>query len=294
MNIRTDIRPATFKQMVGESEDVKALEAHVEAWGVPHTVLFHGPSGCGKTTLARILAGQLQGAVDLVERNVADLNGVEDARALAQMSVIRPLAGSRVFILDECQRLSKDAQDVLLKPAEEPADWCYWFFGTTDPGKISKTLQSRARHVRVEELRTAGEVLVLVQRALRHLNSDADPKAVGKQIWEAGIRAPRFILSSVEAIVEGGKPITGEASSIAAFDAARAYFKDDLRTVAAYFKEASATDIVSWQFVAANYGASILKNGSNKAAQQKVLRITSGYPEESVLRAAWLVAQVLG
>lgn len=291
MNLKTDIRPTTFEQLVGVTPDIAALQSRVKAQGVPHTVLLHGPSGCGKTTIARILAGQVEGSVEVIHKNAADLNGVEAARQLAAEAVVRPLSGSKVFILDECQRLSKDAQDVLLIPTEHPPEWCYWFFCTTEPGKISKTLKSRAVDVRVDELTAPTDMVALVTRGLKALKSKLDPKAVAKQLWDGGVRAPRFVLGSVESIHYGGGVITGEEATIAAFDAVRAYYGGKPATTLAYFSEASNADIVSWQYVAANYGASMVK-AKNMRALPYLSNILEGYPEEAQLRAAWLVARV--
>jgi DNA polymerase III delta prime subunit len=53
------------------------------------------------------------------EINASDLNGVEDARKLAEASSYKALSGSRnVVILDEAQRMTEAAQNVLLKPCE--------------------------------------------------------------------------------------------------------------------------------------------------------------------------------
>lgn len=294
MNLRTDLRPTTFEQMVGVTKDVAALHIRAQADGVPHTVLLHGPSGCGKTTLAKILAGQIEGAVEVIHKNAADLNGVDAARQLAAEGMTRPLAGVKVFILDECQRLSKDAQDVLLIPTEHPPEWCYWFFCTTEPGKISKTLKSRAVDIRVDELTTQADMLTLVTRGLKYLKSKLDPKEVAKQLWNAGVRAPRFVLGSVESLHFGGLPITGEGATLAAFDAVRAYYAGNVGTVMKYFAEASNADIVSWQYVAANYGASVVKayGGTGGRAVPLLLNIVEDFPEEAQLRAAWLVARV--
>lgn len=295
MNVRTDIRPTVFTDLVGPSKDLVALKAKCERDGVPHTVLFHGPTGCGKTTTARILANLLEedGAVDFQDINASDLNGVDAARALAQLGTIRPLTGARVIILDECHRLSKEAQDVLLKPTEEPPAWCYWFFCTTEPTKLSKTLAGRCFKVQVNELATKDAVKVLVTKALKFLKAKPEvADALAVEIFHKGIANPRGVLEAVEAFTLGGKIAANEGGGVLAFDAVRAYFQGNRPTVLAYFKEATGADIVSWQFIAANYGASVLKGKPDLKTAALVLNITEGYPEEAVLRAAWLTARV--
>lgn len=301
MNIRTDIRPRAFSELVAPSKDMVALQKRCETVGVPQTVLLHGPTGCGKTTAARIMAEMLRQVydVDLIERNAADLNGVDAARQLAQLASVRPLHGVRVFILDECQRLSKDAQDVLLIPTEEPPPWVYWFFCTTEPSKISKTLTGRCYRVEVSELPSVSAIAALVKHALWALKlkpDEAKLKRLAEELSAKGITAPRAVLGAVEAWAASGKiEKLDDGTGIAAFDAVRAYYAGNADKVLAYFAEADTNAIVSWQFIAANYGTSVLKSagGATRARTAAlVLNITEGYPEEAVLRAAWLAARV--
>jgi len=296
MNILTDLRPTSFNAMVGKSQGLVALQTRIESHGVPQTVLLYGPTGTGKTTTARILAAMVRDA-HLTERNAADVNGVEAARELVAIAAVRPLTGKRVIILDECQRLSKDAQDVLLKPTEEPPEWCYWILSTTEPGKISKTLAGRAFKVETEALTKGADVQKLVIQALVHLEADArvDARKLAEKLMASGITSPRAVLEAVEAVATGGKASVPTGESADAFAAVQAYYQGRSAAALKYFRETDTNGIVSWQFIAANYGASMLKAGNgNERVIKLLLAIVEGYPDEAVLRAAWLVAKVAG
>lgn len=146
-------RPQKWEEVVGQEEIVRALRARVHARDT-HSTLLIGESGCGKTTLARIAAMEL-GAVPatLVEVDAATFTGIDAMRKLTEMLRYVPIGGETlVFIIDEAHRLSSNAWDSLLKAIEEPPDWAYWFFCTTDAGKVPQTIVTRSLRLTVARL----------------------------------------------------------------------------------------------------------------------------------------------
>jgi DNA polymerase-3 subunit gamma/tau len=150
-------RPKTFKQMVGSPEAVNCLKAMVKKGKIPHALVFTGPSGCGKTSAARIMAGKLEcDPHELVEVNAAESKGIDTVRDIDRLTSTRPLLGKvKVFIMDECHKLTNDAQTAMLKMVEDPRDFIYYVFCTTDPQKIIPTLRNRCTEVRFSPLSSA-------------------------------------------------------------------------------------------------------------------------------------------
>lgn len=144
MNITERNRPTTFAEVIGQDHVVKSLSRIIEE-RKHSSFILEGPSGIGKTTLARICATELGcTGFDLHELDAASNSGVDDMRALAdKQNSFSMSGGARVFIIDECQRLSKNAWDALLKAVEEPPEGNYWFFCTTEISKVPKTIQTR-------------------------------------------------------------------------------------------------------------------------------------------------------
>ena len=139
-------RPTSFSEMVGNESTVKSLQllaGHPE--GNPHSIVFHGPSGCGKTTLSRILAAELEcSPTDFTEINAAEARGIDVIRAVEDSCYFRPLHGKvKIFLFDECHRLTTDATNALLKLVEETPDFIYFLFCTTEYNSLIKTLRTR-------------------------------------------------------------------------------------------------------------------------------------------------------
>lgn len=138
-------RPTSFKDVLGNDSIVKSLLAKLDTEDRPHTYLFTGDSGTGKTTIARIYAERLGADEEFIEEvNASADNGVSAARDL-ELRAMSPAIGNpiRVFIMDECHRMTKDAQNVLLKVMEEPPANVYFMFLTTEPESLINAFINR-------------------------------------------------------------------------------------------------------------------------------------------------------
>lgn len=140
-------RPTGFDEVLGHNVVIRALEDIIDK-RKQQLIIFTGPAGVGKTSLARIVAhGFGCTPNDIVERDAADKNGVDDMREIVGMLRGLPFGKSRyrAVILDECHKLSESAWTILLKPTEEPAEHVLWYFCTTDLRKVPETIRTRAK-----------------------------------------------------------------------------------------------------------------------------------------------------
>ncbi len=161
-------RPETFDEVVGQTHVTGTLRAAMARDKLSHAYLFSGPRGCGKTTVARLLAKAINcrtnregdpcgtcesclaiargSYLDVLEIDAASNTGVDNIRELRDMAQYSPSEGSsRVFIIDEVHMLSKGAFNALLKILEEPPKRVFFFFATTEPNKIPRTILSRCQ-----------------------------------------------------------------------------------------------------------------------------------------------------
>lgn len=194
MSLHIKYRPRMFRDFVGNEDVVRSLAAVLKKDDRPHAMLFTGPSGCGKTTLARIAAAKLEvGSHDLVELNAADFRGIDTVRDLLRNMRLRPMNGPcRVWILDECHQLSKDAQSALLKALEDTPSHVYFMLATTDPDKLIPTIRNRCHAFEVRPL-DEDELVGLMNFVLKKEKATV-PDKVLRHVADVSMGSSRFAL----------------------------------------------------------------------------------------------------
>src|SRR5438046_2164916 len=173
-------RPQAPDEVIGQEHVVRALVGAIREERLSHAFLFCGPRGTGKTSTARILARMVNcekgptaepcgvceqcirirdgSHLDVVEIDAASHGGVDDARELRERAPTAPAMGrEKVYILDEAQRLSREAFDALLKLFEEPPVGVRFVLCTTEPHKMPATIVGRCQ--RFDFRRVATDVL---------------------------------------------------------------------------------------------------------------------------------------
>ena len=219
-------RPTSFKQVVGQEMAVQQLIAlgKSEA-GIPHCLLFSGPSGCGKTTLARIVRNKLRCSdSDFCEVNAADNRGIDMVREIQGRVGLAPIRGdSRVWLVDEAQALTPDAQGAFLKLLEEPPNHVYFMLATTNPEKLKVTIRTRCTEIKVRAL-TEGEIVGLVNRIVEDHNAQPLSKDVVEKLAEVAEGSARKALVLLGQII-GIEDEKQQIQILQSADAKRAAFE---------------------------------------------------------------------
>ncbi len=220
-------RPSTFEEMVGQEHVTGTLRAALRNGKLSHAYLFSGPRGCGKTTVARLLAKALNCAVgaadlpcgvcdsckgiaagtwlDVLEIDAASHTGVDNIRELRDMAQYSPTKGQcRVFIIDEVHMLSKGAFNALLKILEEPPARVFFFFATTEPNRIPRTILSRCQRFDFRLL-TRDELTARLEEIVATEGMTIDPGALRLVVSQAegSMRDAQSLLDQVLAACEG-------------------------------------------------------------------------------------------
>jgi DNA polymerase-3 subunit gamma/tau len=202
MSLYLKYRPQELSEVVGNTEVIESLQKTLqEPEKAPHSYLFVGQTGCGKTTLARIIAKEL-GCDELAynEINAADNNGVDDVRSIIQKCQFSPLRGKCiVWVIDEAQMLTRQAQNALLKILEDTPSHVYFILCTTDPQKLLPTVKGRCVQYEMNTL-DERQMFTLLRKVVK-AEEETLEKIVYTQIYKESKGHPRNALQILEKVL---------------------------------------------------------------------------------------------
>ena len=193
-------RPKTFEEVIGQEHVVKTLTNSLSSNVFSHAYLFSGPRGSGKTTIARLLAKALNckdrhgfepcnkcisclginegKSLDLIEIDAASHRGIDDVKELREGIKFPPSNSKyKIFIIDECHQLSKDAANALLKTLEEPPSHAIFILATTELHKMIPTIISRCQRFNFRML-TLNEVMKRLELLVKKEKADVEKDAL--------------------------------------------------------------------------------------------------------------------
>lgn len=155
MSLYLKHRPTSLETVKGNADVIEALDGMLSKLDTcPHVFMLHGASGCGKTTIGRIISERL-GCVgsDFIEVDSGQFRGIDTVRDIRKNCNYKPIQGRcRVWLLDECHKLTNDAQNALLKVLEDTPAHVYFILCTTDPQKLIAAIKNRCQEFQVKPL----------------------------------------------------------------------------------------------------------------------------------------------
>jgi len=184
MAFDTKYRPDRFADVIGQDSTIDILKELLNRGEVfQKSYVFAGPSGTGKTTTARILAramlcqdvdphtfepcNECSSCKEILDRgespafkemDAANHTGADNIRKIVEGLDYYTLDGGdrKIYLIDECHRLSKQAMDALLKPMEDTVKGSrdkrlVCLFCTTEPQKLRGTIKGRCMVFGIKE-----------------------------------------------------------------------------------------------------------------------------------------------
>ncbi|KAG7603684.1 Replication factor C subunit 3 [Arabidopsis thaliana] len=237
-------RPKSLDKVIVHEDIAQKLKKLVSEQDCPH-LLFYGPSGSGKKTLIMALLKQIYGAsaekvkvenrawkvdagsrtIDLELTTLSSTNHVEltpsDAgfqdryivqEIIKEMAKNRPIdtkgkKGYKVLVLNEVDKLSREAQHSLRRTMEKYSSSCRLILCCNSSSKVTEAIKSRCLNVRINA--PSQEEIVKVLEFVAKKESLQLPQGFAARIAEKSNRSLRRAILSLETCRVQNYPFTG-------------------------------------------------------------------------------------
>lgn len=160
-----------WKSVVGHEKKISALKNLISSSDrLPQNLLFSGPPSVGKKLVALGWAqallctseaspcGGCPSCRKVSLKSHPDLHfwetedstlKIEDARTVQKFMTLRPFESKRkVVLIDDCEKLTVQAANSLLKTLEEPPAHCHFILVTSRPESLLPTVLSRVQNLK--------------------------------------------------------------------------------------------------------------------------------------------------
>lgn len=210
LNLTRRFRPKTMKEYLGNDLLKSTVIGRLDGDIRPQTILLQGSTGGGKTTMARLVAkeylcedriegvgacgkcapcqmvddyietGNSDELPNLQEIDAAQDGGIQKVNAVLEEAHYQSFDGSwKIYIFDECHRISTPAQNAMLKIVEEPPERVLFIFCTTDPQNMLETLVNRCSLNQVVKKPSELEMINILKTACDQEHVSYDKRGLG-------------------------------------------------------------------------------------------------------------------
>ena len=200
-------RPSSLDEVIGHEESIERLKQWLDDDSVPN-ILLKGPAGTGKTATVVAFAKDKYGddwRGNLIQMNASDDRGIDVVREQIKKQAAEAPSGDyeyKIIYLDECDNLTKDAQQALRRTMEQYADRTRFFMSCNYVNKLIDPIQSRCVAIPFERL-SDGEIKELVTRILDEEGVSYEDDAVELIVDSCNGDARRVVNTLQSSVVDG-------------------------------------------------------------------------------------------
>ena len=189
-----------FERLIGNEKIKKDLDKVLKNDNILHTYMFIGISGIGKKEFAKEFAKGIlctntdkfcnycKSCLEFENNNHPDFYyiGLEDESSI-KIETIRNMqkkvqelpivSKKKVYIIDDCEYMTSEAQNCLLKTIEEPPEFVTVILITSNENKILNTIKSRALKIYFNGIEQ--------DKLLEHLEKEHQIKNISQNMLKA-------------------------------------------------------------------------------------------------------------
>ncbi len=162
-----------FADIIGNTEVKEYLLKTVETDNILHSYLFLGTSGIGKKIIAKEFAKKIICTENkdnctcksctcfeagnhtdfTIINEVGENIKIDEIRKITEKVIEKPIISSKkVYIINDCEKMTREAQNCLLKTLEEPPEFIVIILISSNENLILNTIKSRCMKVQFKNI----------------------------------------------------------------------------------------------------------------------------------------------
>lgn len=163
-----------FNYILGNEDNKKILENSIKTGNISHSYMFIGKSGIGKFMFAKEFAkailclgkdkpcNKCEACISFNGKNNPDITIIDEEEKSIKTETIKEMvkgvyekpikSSKKVYIINDSQKMTKEAQNSLLKTLEEPPEYVVIILITENENLLLNTIKSRCTKIKFNSL----------------------------------------------------------------------------------------------------------------------------------------------
>ncbi|MEG0478666.1 DNA polymerase III subunit [Peptostreptococcus sp.] len=187
-----------FEDILGQDSVKKRLNRAIESNKITNAYIFSGPEGVGKKMIAKDFASSLIGidANNSPDYTLIDAKKGENSikidqiRKLNTSMGLKPYSDYKIYIINNAEKMTVQAQNALLKTLEEPSSYGIIILISKNEQALLQTIRSRCTEVKFSPLNRNDIKKILINEGIE------EETAIIASIFSRGSAAMALDMSS--------------------------------------------------------------------------------------------------